>query len=70
MTKAYKEELDGLEAGIRQLNNRNPKKYGDFERIKHAKEIQEARIDGFKGGYALRDREIKEQKELSSGAEK
>ena len=65
-TKEYTEKLGDLEAGLRHLESMKPKKYGDYDRIRHALDIQEARIDFFKRGYSLRDREVKEQKKLSN----
>ena len=63
-TKNYKEELEGLEAGLRKLDNMKPRKYNTYERIRHARDIQEARIQFFKMGYSLRNREIMEQNGL------
>ncbi len=69
-TKNYKEKLEDLEAGLKRLDNMIPKKYSDYDRIRRAREIQETRIDSFKDGYALRDREIVDQKTLSLGVKK
>lgn len=69
-TKDYKEKLDDLESGLRQLDNMKPKKYGDYERIRRAREIQEARIDGFKSGHSLKVSEIMGQNGLNLRAKK
>lgn len=56
-SKAYKEELADLEAGLKSISN---SKYS-YTRIINAKQIQEARIQFFKIGYNLHKREIQAQ---------
>lgn len=70
VTKTYKQELEDLESGLRKLENMKPRRFLTYEKIRHAKDIQQARIDFFKRGYALKTREIREQKRLELGGEK
>lgn len=65
MTKEFEEELEDLCIGLRQLNNMKPKTYRGIENIKHAKEIQKARIQFFGKGYGLRCRELDGQTKIN-----
>lgn len=64
-SKDYKEELRDLEFGLKNLEQKKPTRFLTHEKIRHAKEVQEARIDFFKRGYAMRDREIINQQKLN-----
>lgn len=66
MRKSFKQELEGLEAGLRQLENlkKNAKTFRDHEKVRQNMEIQKARIQFFKSGYNLAKKEFKSQTTL------
>ena len=66
MTKEYDQQLSDLQSGLNMIKEKIkkcPDRKG-YELAKLSKDIQEARIDGFKMGYKLRNKEIKEQRNL------
>ena len=69
MSKNFIGELADLERGLDFINKviLNPKNTRLHQKALINKDIQQARIDFFKLGYALRDREIKAQQTLKLG---
>lgn len=66
MSKDFEQQLQDLEDGIKQIDNiiKEPKTFRAYERAKQTREIQVARIEFFKKGYKLCQKEIKSQKSL------
>lgn len=66
MGKNFKQELADLESGLVSLQNtiKEAKDRRKYNRALILVEVQEARIDFFKKGYNMRNRELKEQQAL------
>ena len=71
MNKDYKQHLADLQSGLAQIKKviKETKDLKKYQKAKLSKDIQEARIEFFKIGYNLRNRELKEQIELNSESE-
>ena len=63
MSKDYEQQLRDLISGLAQIDKaiNNPKNNISYQRSSQSREIQLARIQFFKQGYQLRDKEIKRQ---------
>ena len=72
MSKNFFEELADLERGLDSINEviLKPKNTRIHQKALISRDIQQARIDFFKRGYALRDREVEAQLTLNLEAKK
>ncbi len=66
MSKDYEQQQQDLFSGLAQIDKviMNPKNRVSYLRAVQSREIQLARIQFFKQGYQLRNKEIKEQSKL------
>ncbi len=66
MSKDYEQQLRSLISGLAQIDKviKNPKSRSLYLRAEKSRDIQLARIQFFKQGYQLRDKEIKGQAKL------
>ena len=66
MTKEYNQQKEDLKRGLVQITKaiKNTQNRIELNRAIHSKDIQEARIEFFKIGYNLRNRELKEQRNI------
>jgi len=67
MTKNFKQQLADLRRGLAMINQtiKQTRSRIKYEKAKRVQEIQMARIEFFKLGYALRDKELKAQRKLT-----